>query len=507
MNVFEEYKPIRNKIGLLAVDDALGVIWAYCQFLQLDNFTFPKSIEVLPSFLHDEFPQRFVSEWELELLAKEIILNGGPVARKGRSLRTWNTLSEIVNSIKDIENRIYGHFGSPDKVLFELSRIAHRQFLWQMKPINSASTIRYYKIFNRPGIDEICRETIGLTVWQIFMCGTAVMGALLNRPAISTPFKNQINGLSIDNFEKFFAFTSKPIADLKTALKAGQQYNSDFAYAYNCLRTYPLVRMTYGDSDCYVCPLLTLLFWKFTGGLYYELIGHPKFGNEFGDGFQQYVGEVIDKTASSKMDKFGEQPYWIGKLEKKPVDWIVADEHSALFLECKAKRLSWGAKASSSDTAHLEADIDSMASAVVQIYKTLNDHLNGLYTHFPFKEGRKIFPAVVTLENWRLFGSLMLTKLNDAVKVKLEAVCLPSHYLTDMPYSVFAIEELEIALQLMGVEGIGNFIDGKTSFSDKQQWDWTGYMNERYKGSKPARRLFQNEHDEMFSDLYRAQRA
>ena len=45
---------------------------------------------------------------------------------------------------------------------------------------------------------------------------------------------------------------------------------------------------------CLVCPMMTLLYWRFTGGLYYELIGVPEYANEFGEGFQKYVGEVVE---------------------------------------------------------------------------------------------------------------------------------------------------------------------------------------------------------------------
>ncbi len=458
-------------------------------------------------FFGTTFPNGSISEWELELLAKEVILNGNVVASKGRTLRTWKTLSETINAIKDFENRIYGHFGSSDAVLVELIRIAHRQFIWQANPPNSATTIRYFKIFNRPGIDEICLEKIGLSVWQTDMCGTATMGFFLDRPVMAIPFKNEIKALSIADFEKFFAFTSRPIADLKLKLKAEQQYNADFAYAYNSLRTYPLVRMSYQGGDSYVCPLMTLLFWKFTGGLYYEFIGVPKFANEFGEGFQSYVGEVIEQTCSAPIERFGEVTYAVGKLEKRTVDWIVADERSALFLECKAKRLSWGAKASLSDLGPLEADIENMATAVVQVYKTLADHLNDLYPHFPVKDGRKLFPAVVTLENWRMFGPVMMNKLAEAVTFKLSTAGLSPDLAREMPYSIFAIEELEVGLQIMNVNGIEGFIEGKLSSQEMCRWDWHAYMIKSYPKSFPAKRLFQEEYDEMFSDLFRAQNA
>src|SRR5258708_34586194 len=130
MDVFREYKPIRNKIALLSVEDALAVIWAYCQHLQVDNFRFPKEVEVADSYLKADFPQKWISEWELELLAKEVIINASTVASKSRTLRTWKTLSELISSLKDLENRIYGAVGSPQHVLIELIRIPHSQFIW-----------------------------------------------------------------------------------------------------------------------------------------------------------------------------------------------------------------------------------------------------------------------------------------------------------------------------------------------------------------------------------------
>jgi hypothetical protein len=309
MDVFQEYKSIRNKIALLSVGDALGVIWAYCQYLQNDDFQFPKEIEVANPYLQLPFPQQWISEWELELLAKEVILNGSAVAAKGRTLRAWKTLSGLVNSLKDLENRIYRQYGLPEVVLVELNRIAHRQFIWQANPRNSTSLIRYFKIFNRPAIDKICSERIGLTVWQTYMCGVACMGFFSDRPAMTIPFKSEIESLPPELFEKFFAFTSRPIKELKSRLKGEQQYKANFAYSYSSLRAFPLVKMSYQDVDALVCPLMTLLYWRFTSGLYYEFIGVPEFASEFGDGFQNYVGEVVECACPDPMQRFSDQEY------------------------------------------------------------------------------------------------------------------------------------------------------------------------------------------------------
>lgn len=505
MDVFAAYKPIRNKIAALAMEDALAVVWAHTQFLQINDFNFPREIEVINEYLRHQFPQQWISEWELELLAKEIVLNSGGAAKDNRTLRKWKTLSETINSIKKLENDIYGAHGSPDRLLVELIRIAHRQFIWQGNSPNSASIIRYYKIFNRLGIDAICKQKIGLNVWEIFMCGVAAMGFFLDRPAIVVPFKSQIKALTVDMFEKFFAFTSRPLAELRKQLKTDQQYNENFAYAYSSLRAWPLVRMTYQASECLVCPQMTLLYWRFTGGLYYELITVPEFGNEFGNGFQEYVGGVIEQTCPDPMQRLAEGDYAVGKAQKKTVDWIVADEDAALFIECKARRLSLGAKVSLNDLAPLEADIDNMASAVVQVYKTIADYRNGAYPHLRYDEKHKIFPIIVTLENWHMFGNVMLNKLAERVNAKLEAAGLAKDVADAMPYSVLAIEELEVGLQIMRDNGIAKFVEGKLNHAEMRTWEWHGYMTKQYPKTFPAKKLFEAEYDKLFAPLYAAQ--
>jgi len=164
-----------------------------------------------------------------------------------------------------------------------------------------------------------------------------------------------------------------------------------------------------------------------------------------------------------------------------------------------------GAKVSLTDLGPLVADIDSMATAVVQVYKTLIDHLDTAYPHFPFSDGRKIFPAIVTLENWRMFGPVMVNKLEEAVATKLNDGGLPADFVKRMPYSIWAIEELEVGLQIMGANGIADFMEGKLTSEEMLQWDWHGYMTNRYPKSFPAKKLFENDYHEMFSDLYRAQ--
>jgi hypothetical protein len=54
MDVFQNYKPIRNKIALLAVEDSLAVIWAYCQYKPIISAFLSKS----------RYRRRTLAKWE-----------------------------------------------------------------------------------------------------------------------------------------------------------------------------------------------------------------------------------------------------------------------------------------------------------------------------------------------------------------------------------------------------------------------------------------------------------
>ena len=75
-----------------------------------------------------------------------------------------------------------------------------------------------------------------------------------------------------------------------------------------------------------------------------------------------------------------------------------------------------------------------------------------------------------------------------------------------MPYSIWAIEELEVGLQIMNAIAIADFMEGKLK-TEELRWDWHGYMIKNYPQSFPAKKLFEKEYDEMFSELHAAQHA
>jgi hypothetical protein len=94
----------------------------------------------------------------------------------------------------------------------------------------------------------------------------------------------------------------------------------------------------------------------------------------------------------------------------------------------------------------------------------------------------------------------MLNKLTDAVALKLAEAGLSPNLAATMPYSAWAIEDSEVGLQIINSTAIAEFMEGKLKNEEVRQWEWHGYMTKNYPGSFPAKRLFDKEYDEIFSN-------
>jgi hypothetical protein len=72
------------------------------------------------------------------------------------------------------------------------------------------------------------------------------------------------------------------------------------------------------------------------------------------------------------MQVHSEAEFQVRKDRKDTVDWIIQQgDESALFVECKTKRLTWASKVGLADPGALQQDIQNLASAV---YPSISHH-------------------------------------------------------------------------------------------------------------------------------------
>lgn len=453
------------------MEDSLYVIWAYSQYLQKLNKNFPADIEVSREFLkEDELHSKGIYAWELELLLNEVILNAQLSPRCTLTLKRWGTLARVINNLKTLENEIAIRCVNEENGPTEISRIAHRQFPWQNLFFNG-HLIRYYKIFNYAPLNEMVQDELGLTVYQVYSIGYLLSAFYMGSPAIELPIDITLKEINIDSVTKFLKLFSRELSTVRDLVKREREINEKYLYSYKSLREFPIIKMHYRGQLSIVCPIPTLLLWRFTGGLYYELVGKKGFDKFWGISFQKFVGEIIKKSHSNKdVHCLPENEYYIGRDRKDTVDWVVHDIDSALFIECKTKRLIIPAKIELTDTTFIQEELEKMAQFIVQTYKTINDYRNNYYPALKFREERQIFPVIVTLEDWYLFSVPMLEDLRGMVKNKLKDSDLPLSFLDEMPYAILPVEDFEKLMQFIQIKGIKSVLRGKTFNKEKSSF-------------------------------------
>lgn len=496
--IFEAYKPFRNAIRKLELADSLAVIRAYMSNLQFKQ-DIPSDCEVHRDYLsatsHSE-RAGWIAEFHLETICREVILHAKEFGQAEDTLRDWKTLARTVNRLKGLEEVIAERYRSPDLLMQELHRMAHRQFPWQAFRPTAANITRYHMIYGHPPLTGIVQTATGLSSEELFLFGMALLGNFMETFALFYPPSIQIPGLSSDGLDRFLGHFSRSLSDLKALLKNEHQINDRFAYAYHSLRAYPLIRTKYQGRDCLVCPIPTLLFWRFTNGVYYEIFNQPGFENAFGEAFQWYVGQVIGRgTTREKTRLYPECEYRVGKDFKRTVDWILDQEGAALFIEAKTKRLRFEAKVEIVQEDVLPIELDKLAAMIVQVYKSIRDYRDGRYPNYAFDPQRKIYPMIITLEDWFLMGPKLVNEVKDDVSRRMEKEGIPLAYLKDMPFSVCSTHEFEQAVQVMDHAGILTVMQGKVDDS-RQQWTLAAFLRDGFQRlAKDTRFLFQEEFD------------
>ena len=292
--------------------------------------------------------------------------------------------------------------------------------------------MRYYKIFSDDNIDRIVRSNLKLSVQQIFTLGSAMWGFYLGKLCHDLPVRSNLKGVSDSDAEVFIDWLAKPVESIRDDIAKMVSLDETFNYSINPLRMSPLVIIS-DNPKMVCCPLPPLLAWKFTGGLYFDIVNDSRTSNSLGDSFQKYVGEVLDVVNTN--DRYSVIPEGdYKKGQNRTIDWQVEDKGGVLFVECKCKRVLLSAKVELyQDKGTLESELGIMSEHLVQVYKTLEDYIGGLYEDRQYDGKKKIFPLVVTLENWRIFGK-NAERLNVLLLERFEKEGLDKNLLMKYPY-------------------------------------------------------------------------
>lgn len=464
MDIYPLYKPLRNFLRQCPLLESLAVVRAYIQHIQFDQ-ALPQDIEIPTLQAKTHWTQKKFYAWKLELLAKELILHG---TRRGiHDLRKWHDFANAIRHVRYLEEEIAEKSIHERNVMLEVSRIAHRQFPWQQRP-NGGTVSRYFRIFSHEGLSKLLERKLNLTITELYTTGHLICGGFLRTTYLHLD-TSPIPNLSTEALNRFVTAFSISLKDIKEEIRQTQSYNESFAYAFNPLRASPLIQTEWECRPALICPAPTLLFNRFTSGVYYELADLKGFSVAFGNAFQAYVGDMATRVNELLGDLFEireERTY--NKGQNRTIDWILSDKTAHIFIECKTKRMRLGSKQALEMNGALETDLAKMAEFVVQAYKALDDALDDQYPHWS-PDNRPVYPVVVTLENWYLFDIQARPYLDNLVRIALNRFGLDPDIIERYPYYISSVEELEITLQVMARVGIQTVMNKKHS-EERERW-------------------------------------
>lgn len=435
---YRAYKPFRNGLRKLGLEESLQVIWLYAAHIS-GNVMLPPRFHGLDKHGKEFDIREYVGLWELALLAREVLLNASKVG--DASLSQLPVLRRMMNGIKSLSS-----FDSESidwqQLMLHMHRLAHQQFPVQ-RGVQVADLMRHKLIFEHPGMKDVFEKGVGLSPQVFYFLGFSVEGAVRNRPRFVTSSDYTSFGISDEERDLFFSRLVAPTSVLKARIVEFQRFGRAWAFTVNPLESTPLISIDPAFPDRAYCPIPSTVLRRITSGAYYDLVGVDGFEQGFGSAFEDYIGLVMRKSCAKAKpwEIHKPKPYRVAKKQTHHgVDWILTDGTANLFIECKVARITAAAVAAETH-ADIEPTVRRLAKMIVQNYSNIYEALSGA-TDWNVN-GLPSFSLIVTLEDFIPFGEAVAKPVREKVVGALRAKRLPEGLVDDVPYCLLSAAEFE----------------------------------------------------------------
>jgi hypothetical protein len=479
-NAYTGWTPLRNALRKLDLNDTLEVIRAYANFRTLPTTTpFPANMEVHRSVYAGEF---LILPWEMEVLAREAIIVCGHQPSTSYTARKWNTFYNLVMKLREVDEYIYLHLVGDKKILQEATvRLPHLQFKYQTVRPSKAGLVRYSRIFGHTAVEPIVKTKTGLSSKQLFTIGAGLWFIYASQHlGVNYPLNQlAVSGVTLADYDKFMQLYSLPMHKMRQRLIAERKLDDTFMYQFHALQSHSLILTELNRQPAHICPIPTLFFWCITSGLFYSLIKERGFDQAFGTSFQDYLGQMLEKTFyCTSVKVYPEEP----DTRPKRADWIIDQPTSFILIECKTKRMTIGARTTIQDDNELHTQLEMIGEAVVQSYQALEAYKQDKYRpqQYPYDSAKHPFICVVTLEEWYLFGPQLL-KLREIVRDRLQHVGLDPALMEQSPFVICSVNGMEEFAYLLKTNDLADVVRCYWDDSDKSTWAFISYLSDRYK--------------------------
>jgi hypothetical protein len=431
--------------------------------------------------------EHIILPWEMEILAREAIIVCSDQSCTRYTARKWNTFSSLINKLREVDEYISRYLVDDTNILQEVTvRLPHRQFKYQTELPSKASLVRYGRIFGHATVEPIVKTKTGLSPKQLFTIGAGLWSKYASQHlGVNYPLDElALPGITYADYAKFMQLYSLSMKEMKQRLTAERKLDDTFMYQFHALQSYPLILTELNRLLADVCPIPILLFWRIISELFYDLIHELGFDQAFGTSFQDYVGQMLEKTFDGTSVKVYPEET---DTRPKRADWIIDQPTSFMLIECKTKRMTIGARTTIQDDNELRAQLEVIGEAVVQSYQALEAYKNGNYRpqQYPYEPSKCPFICIVTLENWHLRGP-QLEQLREIVKDKLLHVGLDSGLMQQAPFVMCTINEMEEFAYLLKTNELADVVRSYWDDPEKSSWAFIGYLYHRYKNERSS---------------------
>ncbi|MDV3459230.1 hypothetical protein RZN05_19695 [Sphingomonas sp. HF-S4] len=317
----------------------------------------------------------YIPPWSMETLVNELL-----ATRKRPGLGTGQTrvlrhdrfavFQLLLSNLIDLENAEDGLYLQKHDVLYEMARIAQRQFHWQRGVANAPNLYRSMFLYGSGSAAEFFAEDAGISVAQLVKVGAYFSGAFTRGAVIDRDRDLSELGITLEQRNAALARFSLEIATARksaAAMRAGRRHT---AYRPSLLRGYPI--LAFGpDGERLIAPIPELVMYRYTSGLYLDVVrGGAGVWTDIGRRFEQYVHDYLT-AMMAPYHVSRETTYGPKKASFRTPDVLISAEGGTVVaaIECKAKRMTFEARFGDDPVLEASMGFDEMAKGIYQLWR------------------------------------------------------------------------------------------------------------------------------------------
>lgn len=401
------FKKLRKYLGMCPEGPFLDMCWALDMLLSGEGENAARYLKYPEEAANAGYGSKYaVYPWEIETLVSERLLAPKFVPaheglQKILNCQVYDAAANLVNELRDLENADAGIYLKRFGILYEMHRIAQRQFPVQAGFFNKAQYYRFGFIYGGPECTKYFEGTHGVSINDFAFAAFAFISNFLNKPRFRGKPDMAFLGIDQGAVKSAVRLLCAPLDRAREEHKqdiarvtANWGISPPVAYRPSYLRKRPIIEL---DDGVMYCPLPELVALRTTAGLYYDLVGGPPLlRNEASKRFEMYSAEFVRR--STRFQVSDEIEYRVGQRNWRTPD-VLCERNGAVFvaIECKASKLTYDAQFAEAPAAFAKRGYEELAKGVVQLWRFVAHSRLGLA---PKRADASIRCLLLTLDTW-----------------------------------------------------------------------------------------------------------